>query len=229
MKKVLLLQVILVFLFPSGVCPDSEEAGRIFYSSGDEITGTVYIADDMKVWSGYPVGIVLGNNTDEPKDISAAEYVAISISGDAYPLKLSKIINQKGSVGGAVLDPGAEVDIDGFSPIDGRNVVKVRIVFDDGIQRNFKPDINLLLDIMPDYLASQITSNQWVIQPGKSIYSILYDEGGVIESTDALPWPDGRSALIIYIRTDNAFYRCVDYKDQSFESSWFICYKLANP
>jgi hypothetical protein len=75
----------------------------------------------------------------------------------------------------------------------------------------------------------EVPSDQWELRPGLSTYALLQSRGGELVSTSALPWPDGRSALILYIKAAGSYFQCVDYKDASFQNTGFICYELVNP
>lgn len=53
---------------------------------------------------------------------------------------------------------------------------------------------------------------QWVPAPDRMLFTLIFDSDGVIMGTDALLWPDGRSAMIRYIKIKDSFYRFVDYR-----------------
>ena len=76
---------------------------------------------------------------------------------------------------------------------------------------------------------AQEVPTQWEAQPGLAVHEIISNKGGKIISTDALPWPDGRSALILYIKTKTEVFRCVDWKQSDFQDSGFMCFKLIKP
>ncbi len=67
---------------------------------------------------------------------------------------------------------------------------------------------------------------QWEPDPGTMLYSLLFQMDGEIVGTDSLAWPDGRSAMYQYIKTDKGLYRCVDYHDESFVETGNFCWKL---
>jgi hypothetical protein len=78
----------------------------------------------------------------------------------------------------------------------------------------------------------------WVIVPDTSLKRLIY-VGIPIVSTDALMWPDGRSALIVYLveetpRTDGVrlgtriLWRCIDWYNASFQSDSSTCSQLVS-
>ena len=71
-----------------------------------------------------------------------------------------------------------------------------------------------------------IPPTQWEMIPGLSAHMIVAEKSGTLVSSDALPWPDGRSALITYYRASDGIYRCTDFKDESYRDMGFVCHKL---
>lgn len=67
---------------------------------------------------------------------------------------------------------------------------------------------------------------QWEPEPGQMLYSLIFDLDGEIVATGSLTSPDGRSALVHYIKTKDFFYRCIDYQNQSFTETGHFCWKL---
>jgi len=92
-------------------------------------------------------------------------------------------------------------------------------------------------------------SSGWTVVPAYSLYDELYypikgfpaiagkseDYKSELISTDALSWPDGRSALITYIKISNIkddsywYYRCVDFMTVDFQENGQMCYELRDP
>lgn len=70
------------------------------------------------------------------------------------------------------------------------------------------------------------SQQQWEPVPGQMLFSLIFDSDGKIVGTDSLSWPDGRSAMVQYIKTKGSFYRCIDYHDVSFSETGNFCWKL---
>jgi len=70
---------------------------------------------------------------------------------------------------------------------------------------------------------------QWEMIPKLSTYYLIHKENGKIISSNNITWPDGRSGLVIYIKTKQNIYRCIDWKDKDFRNTAYICYKLVEP
>lgn len=68
--------------------------------------------------------------------------------------------------------------------------------------------------------------DHWQLRPELTAHELLSNQGAQLISTDAVSWPDGRSALILYIQTGKELYRCVDFRDASFRANGFICFQL---
>lgn len=75
----------------------------------------------------------------------------------------------------------------------------------------------------------ELPSDHWVIQPGLSAHELFVRRGAELVSTDALSWSDGRSALVLYIRADEFYFRCVDFRTASFGPNGFPCFQLVGP
>ena len=75
--------------------------------------------------------------------------------------------------------------------------------------------------------ADKRVASPWALVPGLSLPKLMRSEQlkGIL-GTDAITWPDGRSALIIYVGMGVNFYRCVDFFDVSFRGTGHACYKL---
>jgi len=116
----------------------------------------------------------------------------------------------------------------------------------------------LLLLALPAILIPGIASaqdapgQQWAPLPGHSLYSIMngealpetlsgegYTHTADVVSTDALSWPDGRSAfttLVMIVAFTGSFepigteyYRCIDWMDADFRANGFECWNLIEP
>lgn len=66
----------------------------------------------------------------------------------------------------------------------------------------------------------------WVARPGISPHQLLVEQGGALVSSDAVARPDGGQALIVYIRVDAGYFRCIDWRDASFRTTGEVCYEL---
>jgi hypothetical protein len=74
--------------------------------------------------------------------------------------------------------------------------------------------------------SAQSYKTQWEAEPGKMLYHLIFGMKGKVVSTDAISWPDGRSATIQYIKTDATMYKCVDFYNGSFQETGNMCYRL---
>ena len=76
--------------------------------------------------------------------------------------------------------------------------------------------------------AAQEPPDPWRALPGNTAYELKVTFNTTLISSDALAWPDGRTALITYWRGGPAatYYRCVDYKDADFQSTGHSCWQL---
>ncbi len=93
-----------------------------------------------------------------------------------------------------------------------------------------------------------IPQDSWVAIPGLTVSEIYFNQTGSpglpetrgryeshIVGTDALSWPDGRSALVTTIELLGVsedrqwLYRCVEYKDENFGSTGETCWRLKQP
>jgi hypothetical protein len=75
---------------------------------------------------------------------------------------------------------------------------------------------------------AQTPKDPWHALPGTTAHDLIVTYGAVLVSSDALGWPDGRSALITYWRggPSDTYYRCVDYKDANFHPTGHACWQL---
>jgi hypothetical protein len=90
--------------------------------------------------------------------------------------------------------------------------------------------------------------NSWILAPSITLSGLYFNRTGSPElaenrgrytahivGTDALSWPDGRSALITTIElrgiTEDLhwLYRCVNYKDANFSDTGEVCWQLKTP
>lgn len=75
------------------------------------------------------------------------------------------------------------------------------------------------------------SKQQWVPAPGKMLFTLIFDSDGEIVGTDSITWSGG-GAMVLYIKTKNSFYRCVDYHklsvsgNLSFSETGNFCSKL---
>ena len=67
----------------------------------------------------------------------------------------------------------------------------------------------------------------WVARPGLSPHQLLVGRGGALVSSDALSRPDGAQVLIVYIKVDAQYFRCIDWRDSSFRTTGEVCYELS--
>ena len=71
----------------------------------------------------------------------------------------------------------------------------------------------------------------WQITPGITLVDLI-DHGATVISTDALIWPDGRPALIIYLQTEGQsgrILRCIDWYDKNFLQTGSSCSRQVDP
>jgi hypothetical protein len=91
--------------------------------------------------------------------------------------------------------------------------------------------ILVLMSAAAGYAAAQAPNDPWTALPSTTAHDLTVTFRAVLISSDALGWPDGRSALITYWRggPSDAYYRCVDYKDANFQSTGHACWQLEAP
>ena len=86
------------------------------------------------------------------------------------------------------------------------------------------------LILLASFAWTQEFTDPWEAMPGETAATIRASEplGTTLISSDALSWPDGRSALITYWRAEGRdfIYRCVDYKNADFQATGHICWLL---
>ncbi len=80
------------------------------------------------------------------------------------------------------------------------------------------------------YAAAQAQPDPWKALPGTTAYELKVTFHAILTSSDALAWPDGRSALVTYWQGGPAdtYYRCIDYKDADFRSTGHSCWELSS-
>lgn len=67
---------------------------------------------------------------------------------------------------------------------------------------------------------------EWAAQPGWGSARVLAEKPGRIVAVTGLNWPDGRSAIISYIDTNEGLYRCTDFKNDSYQPTGSACEKI---
>ena len=67
---------------------------------------------------------------------------------------------------------------------------------------------------------------EWKPIPGLTSAELAIGQEWDLISSDALSWPDGRSALLTYWENKKSsfFLRCVDFRDASFQHTGGSCY-----
>jgi hypothetical protein len=83
----------------------------------------------------------------------------------------------------------------------------------------------IMLTAAPAAAQDPARDSQWIPEPGTSARDHLAT-GARIVSTDALTWPDGRSALIVYLAKDSEVFRCIDWYNRDFTPTGFSCNRL---
>lgn len=92
-----------------------------------------------------------------------------------------------------------------------------------------RSSILLILTLQLNNAIANEIPKQWANVFGVSTFDVVNNMNGKIIQSSSVSWPDGRSALILYLKTAKDIYRCVDYKDKDFVDTGFYCSKLVKP
>jgi hypothetical protein len=78
------------------------------------------------------------------------------------------------------------------------------------------------------YVLGQELPDPWKALPGTTAYDLKQMNNATLISSDAVAWPDGRSALVTYWRggPTDTYYRCVDFVDSNIQSTGHSCWVL---
>lgn len=78
-------------------------------------------------------------------------------------------------------------------------------------------------------IAPAQAGGQWEKWDDVSAYTLQYERGGHLVSTDVISYPNSTAALIMYFDAGGDLFRCVETVDPAFRVKGQICFKLIKP